>query len=77
MLTFSSVDPKTDHQMQLLIREEFKNYTIIAVAHRLETLMDFDKIAVLDQGKLVDFDSPTRLLERKSIFKELWEGSRG
>lgn len=66
------MDSKTDQVMQKLIREEFDGYTIIAVAHRLESLMDFDKIVVLDKGKLVDFDSPNRLLERPGVFRDLY-----
>ena len=46
----SNVDAETDQLMQRLIREEFIGYTIITVAHRLETIRDSDWIAVLDGG---------------------------
>lgn len=59
----SSIDAKTEEIIQRLIRKKFSNHTIIAVAHRLDTIMDFDKVAVLDGGKLVEFDSPYALLE--------------
>jgi len=49
--------------MQRLIRKKFANHTIIAVAHRIETIMDFDKVAVLDAGRLVEFDNPYNLLD--------------
>jgi ABC-type multidrug transport system fused ATPase/permease subunit len=49
--------------MQRLIRRKFANHTIIAVAHRIETIMDFDKVAVLDAGRLVEFDTPYNLLD--------------
>ncbi|RFU31112.1 hypothetical protein B7463_g5220, partial [Scytalidium lignicola] len=68
----SSVDPNTEKTMERLIREEFRGYTIIAVSHRLNGLLDFDKIAVLDKGRLVDFDSPSNLLARPGIFKDLY-----
>jgi ATP-binding cassette subfamily C (CFTR/MRP) protein 1 len=68
----SSVDRKTDELMQRIIREEFKGCTIIAVAHRLETILDFDRIAVLDKGRLVECDSPKKLLVTESAFKELY-----
>lgn len=68
----SSVDHKTDVLMQKVIREEFGDCTIIAVAHRLDTILDFDKIALLSKGELVEFDSPKRLLETESAFKELY-----
>jgi ATP-binding cassette, subfamily C (CFTR/MRP), member 1 len=58
-----SIDAKTEETMQRLIRRKFANHTIIAVAHRIETIMDFDKVAVLDAGRLVEFDSPYKLLE--------------
>lgn len=58
--------------MQKLIREEFKGYTVIAVAHRLDSLLDFDKIAVLDKGVLVEFDAPQVLLNKPSIFRDLY-----
>ncbi|KAH8723179.1 P-loop containing nucleoside triphosphate hydrolase protein [Phaeosphaeriaceae sp. PMI808] len=71
----SSVDGETDKRMQRILRDEFggPNWTWLVVAHRLETVMDFDKIAVLDRGKLVEFDGPTALLERPggSAFQQL------
>ena len=69
----SSVDRRTDDLMQKIIREEFKGCTIIAVAHRLETILDFDRIAVLDRGQLKECDTPKDLLSRKSAFKELYD----
>jgi ABC-type transport system involved in cytochrome bd biosynthesis fused ATPase/permease subunit len=63
ILPIKSIDAKTEETMQRLIRRKFASHTIIAVAHRLETIMDFDKVAVLDAGRLVEFDSPYALLE--------------
>jgi ATP-binding cassette subfamily C (CFTR/MRP) protein 1 len=68
----SSIDVTTDKLVQRVIREEFKHATILAVAHRLDTIMDFDRIAFLADGKMVEFDSPKALLERESAFKELY-----
>jgi len=59
--------------MQKIIREEFKGKTIIAVAHRLETILDFDRIVVLDQGNLVEDGPPSELLQRNSMFKLLYD----
>lgn len=50
--------------MQSLIRREFKSRTVIAIAHHLKTLVDYDKIAVLDEGQLIEFGSPAVLLGR-------------
>ena len=68
----SSVDTKSDMLMQKIIREEFRDCTILAVAHRLDTILDFDRIALLSAGKLVELDSPKVLLERDSAFRELY-----
>jgi ABC-type multidrug transport system fused ATPase/permease subunit len=68
----SSVDANSDHLMQKVIREEFKDCTIIAVAHRLDTILDFDRIALLSAGELKEFDTPQALLGRPSAFKELY-----
>jgi ABC-type multidrug transport system fused ATPase/permease subunit len=69
----SNVDSKSDELMQKVIREEFKACTIIAVAHRLDTILDFDKIALLGAGELKEFDTPRALLARPSAFKELYD----
>ncbi len=54
----SNVDAETDRTMQRLIREEFKEFTVLTVAHRMDTIMDSDKIAVLDSGRLIEFKKP-------------------
>ena len=59
--------------MQRIIRSDFKGCTIIAVAHRLNTIVDFDKIAVLATGRMLEFDTPENLLGRSSAFRELYE----
>ena len=60
--------------MQRIIREEFKNRTIIAVAHRLQTILDFDRVAVLSAGEIVEYGVPGELLRTEgSKFRELWE----
>jgi ATP-binding cassette subfamily C (CFTR/MRP) protein 1 len=68
----SSVDSKTDDLMQQVIRQEFADCTIIAVAHRLDTILDFDRIALLSKGELIEFDTPQALLGRPSAFRELY-----
>jgi ATP-binding cassette subfamily C (CFTR/MRP) protein 1 len=68
----SSVDTKSDELMQQIIRKEFKDCTIIAVAHRLDTILDFDKIALLSAGELKEFDTPQALLGGPSAFRELY-----
>jgi ATP-binding cassette subfamily C (CFTR/MRP) protein 1 len=68
----SSVDTKTDELMQKIIREEFRDCTIIAVAHRLDTILDFNRIALLGGGELKELDTPENLLRGPSAFRELY-----
>ncbi|XP_071454824.1 multidrug resistance-associated protein 1 isoform X2 [Hetaerina americana] len=65
----AAVDLETDELIQTTIRTEFKECTILTIAHRLNTIMDSDRVIVLDKGKIVEFDSPSKLLEtRSSVF---------
>jgi ABC-type multidrug transport system fused ATPase/permease subunit len=59
----ANVDMQTDEFIQKALRLDFKEATIITVAHRLNTIIDYDRIAVFDQGKVVEFGSPKELLE--------------
>jgi ABC-type multidrug transport system fused ATPase/permease subunit len=68
-----SLDDNTSQIVNSLLRSWFEGWTIIAVAHKLGTILDFDKVAVLDDGKLLEYDEPRRLLERDSVFRELYE----
>ncbi|KAI5957193.1 hypothetical protein KGF54_000121 [Candida jiufengensis] len=61
----SSIDNQTDKFIQKTIRSQFQNKTIITIAHRIDTIMDSDKIIGLDQGELIEFDTPANLLESK------------
>lgn len=58
----ANVDPQTDSLIQKTIREKFANYTVITVAHRLHTVMDSDRILVMDAGTAKEFDHPFILL---------------
>ncbi|KAK4164429.1 canalicular multispecific organic anion transporter 1 [Cladorrhinum sp. PSN259] len=69
----SSVDKDTDEQMQRIISDEFKGYTIVMVSHRLGMVMGFDRVVVMDEGKIVEMGKPTELVELEgSRFRELW-----
>lgn len=70
----SAVDAASEKRMLDLICTEFKESTIIAVAHRLHTIADFDMIIVMDAGKIVECGSPTKLLENNDgWFKAMWQ----
>lgn len=70
------MDGTTDTEIQDIIRAEFGDRTIIAIAHRLQTITDFDMIALLDNGRLVEFDSPVNLLRGPTAFSELYNEYR-
>lgn len=68
----AAVDMATDEVIQQTLRSQFAHCTVLTIAHRLHTVMDYDKILVLDEGKVVAFDSPQRLLQDPdSLFSHL------
>lgn len=68
----AAIDVETDHMIQRTIRKEMKDCTILTIAHRINTVMDSDRILVMDQGCVAEFDSPAVLLSQKSsIFYSL------
>lgn len=62
----ASIDYDTDAKIQTTIREEFSDSTILTIAHRLKTIIDYDKILVLDQGTAKEYDHPYTLITDKS-----------
>lgn len=62
--------------MMEVVKRRFEGRTIVAVAHHSDTIRDFDMIVALDQGRIVETGSPGELLERQSVFRELWERQR-
>lgn len=70
----ASIDYATDSKIQETIRE-LRN-TTITIAHRLQTIIDYDKVLVLDKGQVMEYDDPYTLLRRKdSIFRGMCEMS--
>nr|CAD7455368.1 unnamed protein product [Timema tahoe] len=62
----ANVDPQTDALIQNTIRLKFADCTVLTVAHRLNTIMDSDKVLVMDAGRMVEFASPHNLLQNKN-----------
>ncbi|XP_044316419.1 probable multidrug resistance-associated protein lethal(2)03659 [Drosophila rhopaloa] len=58
----ANVDPQTDSLIQATIRNKFKECTVLTIAHRLHSIMDSDKVLVMDAGRAVEFGSPYELL---------------
>lgn len=64
----ANVDPQTDIFIQNTIRNKFRMCTVLTIAHRLNTVMDSDKVLVMDAGAMVEFDHPHNLLKNKNGF---------
>ena len=68
----SSVDQATEKVMQEIIKTEFERYTVVAVSHRLDMIMDFDEVVVMDKGCIIEVGNPRMLAsEAGSRFGEL------
>ena len=61
----AAVDLETDDLIQATIRTEFKQSTVLTIAHRLNTIMDYDRVMVLDQGSIAEFDTVDMLMKDK------------
>jgi ATP-binding cassette subfamily C (CFTR/MRP) protein 1 len=75
----SGVDRETEKKMMGIINSEFVGYTVVMVSHRLEMVMGFDRVLVMDQGSIVEDGRPGELAEMEGgRFRELWlVGNRG
>ena len=78
----ASLDHVSDAALQAVVKEEFRRATIVCVAHRLHTIIDYDRILVLDAGEVAEFDTPAALLGKAGghfarLVEELGEGVAG
>lgn len=68
----ANVDPETDKLIQNTIRDQFLDCTVLTIAHRLHTVMDYDKILVLDAGEIAEYGRPYELLQiPNGVFRKL------
>jgi ABC-type multidrug transport system fused ATPase/permease subunit len=67
----SSMDTESELLIQQIISKEFADTTVICVAHRLQAIMNFDRIVIMDNGRIVETGSPQDLLSKSSIFKNM------
>ncbi|KAL4976783.1 P-loop containing nucleoside triphosphate hydrolase protein [Aspergillus desertorum] len=69
----SNIDSKTDEIMQRVIREKFSSHTVLTVAHKLESILDYDKVIVLEDGRIIEVGAPYDLLgQESSHFSKLY-----
>lgn len=73
----ASVDAMTDALVQKTIQREFSGRSVVTIAHRLNTVMNYDRILVLSEGKVVEFDTPKNLLNAKGVFWNLVQSYEG
>ena len=67
----ANVDQTTDSLIQNVIAEKFQNRTILTIAHRLNTVAQSDRIIVLNQGMVVDFDIPNNILPKHGLIQQV------
>ncbi|KAJ2045008.1 hypothetical protein GGI08_006935 [Coemansia sp. S2] len=67
----ANVDLETDKSVQELIRKEFSDCTVLTIAHRLETIMNSDRIIVMDKGIIAEIGTPQELLAKDGMFAQL------
>ncbi|XP_062491143.1 multidrug resistance-associated protein 1 isoform X4 [Pezoporus occidentalis] len=71
----AAVDLETDKLIQSTIKSQFEECTVLTIAHRLNTIMDYTRVLVLDRGKVVECGSPEHLLQQKGIFYSMAKDS--
>jgi len=68
----SSIDFETDAKIQATLREEFKTSCLVTIAHRIRTVIDYDRLIVLDKGRIVEFDTPWNLIQKEGgLFRDM------
>ncbi|KAM0812152.1 putative ABC transporter FUM19 [Seiridium cardinale] len=68
----SNIDVEMEKLIHQVILEEFKDFTVITIAHRLDAILSSDRVALLDKGEIVEFAAPEELLSKDSHFKALY-----
>uniref|UniRef100_A0A668A6A6 ATP-binding cassette, sub-family C (CFTR/MRP), member 3 n=1 Tax=Myripristis murdjan TaxID=586833 RepID=A0A668A6A6_9TELE len=64
----AAIDLETDDLIQSTIRTQFEDCTVFTIAHRLNTIMDYTRVLVLDKGQIAEFDTPANLITKRGIF---------
>jgi len=66
------VDHKAEEAIKAIIEHEFKDHTVMCITHRLDTIIGFDRVIVMEKGCVVEIGNPKNLLASNSKFKALW-----
>ena len=67
----SSCDRATDSSVQQMLRSQFPNTTLLTIAHRLDTIIDYDVVIVMENGRVAEMGSPRDLLSSSGIFTDI------
>nr|XP_020760311.1 multidrug resistance-associated protein 1-like [Odocoileus virginianus texanus] len=67
----ASIDFETDNLVQTTIRKEFSDCTILTIAHRLHSIIDSDRVLVLDSGRIAEFETPQNLIHKRGLFFDM------
>ena len=74
--TTSNIDMNNEEVFLNIVRQRFTNCTVLMIAHRLKTIINCDKVAVMREGRVVELGSPSELLKTENgIFSEMWAES--
>ena len=71
----ANIDYKTESILKKNIHEDMKESTVITIAHRIKTIINYDKILVLKEGEIEEFDTPKNLIAKKGLFYQLYKES--
>jgi ABC-type multidrug transport system fused ATPase/permease subunit len=67
----SNVDMETDNFIQSIIKDKFRDTTVITIAHRLNTIADYDSIIVMQKGRIIEYGAPYELIQKEGTFYEM------
>ena len=72
----ASMDNETDKSIQRLLASEFTECTLLTIAHRISTVLDYNRVLMMSKGSVVEYDSPSNLLgNTHSLFRQQYDAS--
>ena len=71
----ANIDYRTEAALKKNIHEDMEESTVITIAHRIKTIINYDKILVLNEGEIEEFDTPQKLIDKKGLFYQLYKES--